>query len=442
MLANRSNSFNLNLGDDYVREICVVGLGYIGLPTAIFFADKDYKVYGCDINEYIINSLQRGKLHIKENGLLEKLHSVIERKNLTFSEKPTIADIYMVAVPTPVNEKKRADLSYVEAAVHSILPYISKGNLIIIESTVPPKTIDDVIVPIFKEAGFDALHNDVYIAYCPERVIPGNILAELEHNDRIAGGYTEEAAEKAAKLFSSNIKGRVFQTTATQAEMIKLMENTYRDVNIALANELALIAEDLGIDVYEVIELANRHPRVQIHEPGPGVGGHCIPIDPYFIIEKACGKTPLISTARKINEGMPQVIIEQIEKLKVNHRIETISVLGLSYKKDVDDTRESSAIKIVNLLLEEGYQVKVHDPYVRELDIGLRLHSLEDSLNGSDLALMLVDHTEYKQLTSNTFQGMRHKVIFDAKNILSSLEGVTIYKLGQKIGNKNERVSV
>lgn len=423
-----------------MRNICVVGLGYIGLPTAIFFADKGYRVYGCDINQEVVSSLQEGQIHIDEPGLIEKYQSVTKNKQLTFSTEPSEADVFMIAVPTPLNTEKRADLNHVKSAINSILPRVRKGNLIIVESTVPPRTIEEVLVPIFKESGFDPEKNEIYIAYCPERVIPGNILKELNQNDRIAGGYTAEAAKRAADLFQPNIKGNVYETTALTAEMTKLMENTFRDVNIALANELALISENLGVDAHEVIKLANKHPRVQIHEPGPGVGGHCIPIDPYFIMEKAKDQTPLMHTARQINEAMPGVIIQKVNKLKEKEKLEKVAILGLSYKGNVSDTRESSALKIAHLLKDEGYLVQAHDPFVIESELTIPTYSLEAALKDADLALVLVDHDHYKNLTSTAFSQMRNRLVLDTKNCLQVDETVSLYKLGSKRDHTDKQV--
>lgn len=425
-----------------MRRICVVGLGYIGLPTAIFFADKGYKVHGYDINEQIVSSLQKGHIHIDEPGLIEKYHSVTKDDKLTFSTIPSEADVFMIAVPTPLNGEKKADLIHVKSAIESILPYVNEGNLIIIESTIPPGTIEEIIVPLIRKSGFDPGQNDVYVSYCPERVIPGSILLELNNNDRIAGGYTAEAAEQAAKFFEPNITGDIFKTTAITAEMTKLMENTFRDVNIALANELALISEKLGVEAHEVIKLANKHPRVQIHEPGPGVGGHCIPIDPYFIMEKTNNQTPLIHTARQINEQMPYIIIQKVNELRENYRLEKIAILGLSYKGNVSDIRESSALKIANLLRDEGYFIQAHDPFVQESEVAITIHSLDETLKEADLALVLVDHNKYKHLDSTTFAQMRNKVVFDTKNCMQLDDTITLYKLGKKRYYIDEQVRI
>lgn len=413
-----------------MEKICVLGLGYIGLPTAIFFADKGYQVYGCDINENLVGDLNKGQIHIDEPGLVEKYHEVTKDGQLSFSTDPTEADVFMIAVPTPLNGNKKADLAYVKCAIENISSFIKEGDLVIVESTIPPQTIEMVVAPLIKKTGLNPDENEVLIAYCPERVIPGSILEELNNNDRIVGGYTEEASEAAARIFEPNIKGEVYRTTAITAEMTKLMENTYRDVNIALANELALISEELEVDSYEVINLANKHPRVHVHQPGPGVGGHCIPIDPYFIMEKVGKQTPLIQTAREINEQMPTIVTKKVKQLKETHKIEKIALLGLSYKGNVSDVRESPALKIAELLAEQGYDVKAHDPFVHESEIKIKLHSLEESLDQADLALVLVDHDRYKQLSSQAFTSMNQQVVFDTKNCLTVEESITLYRLG------------
>lgn len=417
-----------------MKDLCVIGLGYIGLPTAIFFASKGYQVHGYDINPKVIHSLKKQHIPFDEPGLTERFQSVVQRRNLTFSTSLTPSDVYITAVPTPLDANNHADLSYVKNAIKHILLYLKRGDLIIVESTIPPRTLQDVIAPLLREKGFYPEHNDVYIAYCPERVIPGNIFKELNENDRIIGGYTKEAAEKAAKLFQPNIQGKVYQTTALTAEMTKLMENTYRDVNIALANELALISEDLDVNALEIIKLANKHPRVHIHEPGPGVGGHCIPIDPYFIIEKANGFSRLIETARKINENMPRNIVEKVNELKYEYSIENIAILGLAYKGNVSDLRESPSIPIIKQLMEQGYSIRIHDPYVHKKDISFSVYySLEESLREADLALVLVNHKQYFELEERTFSVMNQKLVFDTKNCIQPNEQIQLFQLGKKL---------
>lgn len=280
--------------------------------------------------------------------------------------------MFIIAVPTPNDQDQKANLSYVHSAIQSILPVVRKDNVIIVESTIPPRTMDDVVAPLFEAAGWN-VKEDLFLAHCPERVLPGRILIELIENTRIVGGCTSQAAYRAAEVYRKVVTGEVIETSALSAEMSKLMENTYRDVNIALANELAKISDKLGVDALEVIQLANCHPRVQLHLPGPGVGGHCIPVDPYFIIEKAAAESPLMTQAREINNSMPQFVVDHVSKI-VEPRGK-IAVLGLTYKGNTDDVRESPAMEIVRLLSKEGYVLSMHDPHVRQEKVEFPLAS-------------------------------------------------------------------
>lgn len=421
-----------------MEKICVIGLGYIGLPTSGFFASKGFHVHGTDVNENVINTLSRGDIHIEEPGLVDVIKSAVETKQLTVSTSPVEADVFIIAVPTPIFKNENANLDYVRKATESIIPYLNKGNIVIVESTIPPRTIDDVVVPIIQEGGFKPEDNEVYVAHCPERVIPGRIMIELVENNRMIGGYTNEAAVKAADVYRQVVDGEVFETTAITAEMSKLMENTFRDVNIALANELAKISEKLGVNAHEVIELANMHPRVNIHQPGPGVGGHCIAVDPYFIVEKAKELSPLIQTSRKINKSMPQFVIDQVDKLTHNIQNPTIAVLGLTYKGNVDDMRESPAVTIVNQLISNGYDVKCHDPHVKNDATELSLFNLEQALADSDIALVLSDHNVFKELSSSVFvSNMKTPVVLDTKNCIPEGEELTLYQIGNLSGLKS-----
>ena len=294
-----------------MNKICVIGLGYIGLPTSGIFAQAGYDVHGVDVNQDVVDTLNKGEIHIEEPGLPDVIKQAVEAGKIITDTKPTEADVFIIAVPTPVHEDHTANVTYVEQATESILPYVKKGDTIIVESTIPPRTIYDNVAPILTNAGWDLENNDLYLSHCPERVIPGKIMTELIDNTRIVGGYTEEAATKAAEVYRQVVKGEIHLTTALTAEMAKLMENTFRDVNIALANELAKIADKLDVNAHDVIHLANMHPRVNLHHPGPGVGGHCIAVDPYFIIEKAKEVTPLMQAAREINDSMPDFVVNK-----------------------------------------------------------------------------------------------------------------------------------
>ncbi|MFJ8234251.1 nucleotide sugar dehydrogenase [Ureibacillus sp. NPDC094379] len=398
-----------------MRKMCVVGLGYIGLPTSAMFAKHGWEVLGVDVNETAVTKLNNGEIHIEEVDLPELVREVVSNGNLRASIEAEMAECFIIAVPTPHNPDHTADLSYVETATKSILPYLEIGNTIIIESTIPPRTIDDVVAPIIEEAGFK-VGIDIYLAHCPERVLPGRILIELVENTRIVGGINKESAEKAAEVYATFVKGQILQTSALSAEMSKLMENTYRDVNIALANELVKISEKLGVDALEVIQLANHHPRVNLHQPGPGVGGHCLAVDPYFIIEKAPEDAQIIALARKTNNSMPKFTIRQINNL-ISSKDSKISLFGLTYKGNIDDVRESPAMEIVSQLLEIGYNVSVHDPHVNQEQVNFKLSTFEDAVKDSELIVILTDHNEFKNLDENLIiNTMNIAQVLDTKN--------------------------
>jgi UDP-N-acetyl-D-mannosaminuronic acid dehydrogenase len=397
------------------KKVCVVGLGYIGLPTAAIFAKHGFDVLGVDINQRNIDLLNEGKIHIEENGLEEIVKQVVENGKLKGSLEPSEADIYIIAVPTPHKENYTADLDYVISATKSILPYIKEEDVIIVESTIPPRTIDDVVAPILKEVGWK-VGEDIYLAHCPERVLPGQILVELVENNRIVGGINNISAEKAADIYRTFVKGQVIITTALTAEMSKLMENTYRDVNIALANELAKISEKIGVNALDVIELANLHPRVNIHFPGPGVGGHCLAVDPYFIIEKAPEQAKLIAHARTINNSMPDFVVKQVSFLLENNDSK-IAILGLTYKGNIDDVRESPAMEVVNLLQEKGYKLAIHDPFVKEEQVEFPLSSFDEAIKDAECILILSDHMQFKNLDEKIIiNTTKYPTIFDTRN--------------------------
>jgi UDP-N-acetyl-D-mannosaminuronic acid dehydrogenase len=413
-------------------KLCVVGLGYIGLPTSAVFADHGHDVIGVDVNEHVVKVINNGSIHIEEEGLGTIVKKVVNSGRLRASTTPEKADIFIIAVPTPVHSDFSANIDYVKSAVESILPYLEKGNVVIVESTIPPRTIDDVVVPIIRDAGFD-VENDIFVAHCPERVIPGKILHEIIHNTRIVGGYTKKATEKAADVYRLIVKGDILGTTALTAEMAKLMENTYRDVNIALANELVRISERLQVNAHEVIALANRHPRVNIHLPGPGVGGHCIAVDPYFIIEKAQEEAQLITTARKINSSMPQFVVDKVNYLVSEVVNPKIALFGLAYKGNVDDIRESPAIHVYELLKENArYNISVYDPHVKQEQTQIPLSSFEEAIEDANLILILTDHNEFKNINADILkEKMKNPVVFDTRNCVEIDEtGVILYRLG------------
>ncbi|MGI6050522.1 MAG: nucleotide sugar dehydrogenase, partial [Acetivibrionales bacterium] len=346
-------------------NICIIGLGYIGLPTAAMFSTHGHKVLGVDINKKVIDALNQGKVIIEEPYLEEMVNDAVKGGTLKASEKPDEADAFIICVPTPIRADKTADLSYVENAARMIIPYLKKGNIVILESTSPPGTTRDFLGSIFSHAGFIP-GEDIYLAYCPERVLPGRILIELKENSRVVGGINEESARVVKELYKSFVEGEIYTSEATTAEMCKLMENTYRDVNIALANELAMLCEKMRVNAWDVIKFANKHPRVNLHMPGPGVGGHCIAVDPWFIVEKQPEIAKIITLARDTNDGMPQHVLGRIEALTSHiEGKKKILILGVTYKPDVDDMRESPIIELIGQLKKEGvYNTVIVDRHV------------------------------------------------------------------------------
>jgi UDP-N-acetyl-D-mannosaminuronic acid dehydrogenase len=388
------------------NKICVLGMGYIGLPTAATFAAHGIKVTGVDVNPQVVETLNRGELHIHEPGLREVVEKAIQSGNLTVSSHPEEADAFLIAVPTPFYEDKfaeyqgrrykLADMSAVIAATEAILPYLRKGNLVVLESTSPPRTTLDLVRPILERSTLKA-GSDFHLCYSPERVLPGQILRELVENARVIGGVTPESARAGHDLYATFVKGQIVETDATTAEMVKLMENTTRDVNIAIANEFARLAEKFGVDVWEAIRLANLHPRINILSPGPGVGGHCISVDPWFFVETAPELTPLIYNARKVNDEQPRFVVSRVQEALGSLKDRRIAALGLAYKPDVDDLRESPAVEVVHLLQEQGAKVKAWEPFKPHAVLkGIHLsQTLEDAIQQADALLLLVRHTEF-----------------------------------------------
>ncbi|MGE7605405.1 nucleotide sugar dehydrogenase [Peribacillus frigoritolerans] len=400
-------------------KLCTVGLGYIGLPTSIMFAKHGVDVVGVDISPRVIDSLNSGKIHIEEPGLQEALNEVVEKGLFRAALQPEKSDVFIVAVPTPNHddEYKSCDLSYVLSAVKNVIPYLEKGNVLIVESTIAPRSMDDEVKPLVEQSGFK-VGEDIYLVHCPERVLPGQILHELIHNNRIVGGITPNCTEAGAKVYSTFVQGEIIKTNAKTAEMSKLMENTFRDVNIALANELAKVCNNLEINALDVIQMANKHPRVNLHTPGPGVGGHCLAVDPYFIVAKEPETAQLINLARNINTSMPEYVVENANTLMENVQGKVVTVFGLTYKGNVDDVRESPAMEILEILKNQGkYEVRAFDPHVEKEWV---ISNLEEAVNDSDLVLILSDHSEFKNLDWNQFTGMATKRIFDTKNVVEN----------------------
>jgi len=381
------------------KKICVLGLGYIGLPTASTFATHGLQVIGVDVNPQIVHGLQNGVLHLYEPGLRTLVQAALRSGNLVVRGEPEPADAFIIAVQTPFREDKRADLSYVQAATEAIVPHLHRGNLVVLESTSPPLTTRNLVAPILERSGLKA-GRDFHLVYSPERVLPGQILRELIENARVVGGIDRASAEAARDLYATFVRGEILLTDCTTAEMVKLMENTFRDVNIALANEFSRLADRLGIDVWEAIALANRHPRVNILRPGPGVGGHCISVDPWFLVEVAPDLTRVIRAAREVNDSQPDFVVDIVARTLGNLHGRRLAALGLAYKPDVDDLRESPAISVVQALKEAGAEVCAFEPFKPEAQVpGVQtVTTLEEALNSAEALLLLVGHTQLRAL--------------------------------------------
>lgn len=402
-----------------MKKICVLGLGYIGLPTASLFATHGLQVIGVDVDAKIVQILNGGEIHIEEVGLQSLFSQALASNNLVIKSAPDFADVFIIAVPTPIYPDKTADIRAVIKATESVVPYLQSGNLVILESTSPAGTTNDLVKPILEGSGLIA-GRDFMLAYSPERVLPGHILKEIVENTRVIGGIDRTSAEAGRDLYATFVKGEIILTNSTTAEMVKLMENTFRDVNIALANEFALIAEKQKVDVWEAIDIANRHPRVKILQPGPGVGGHCIAVDPWFLVEVAPDQARLIRQARLINDGMPEYVVKMIQRQLTNKGI--VAVLGLTFKADVDDTRESPAVDVTNRLIANGVKVRAFDPHVHDLPAlnNYLTSSMDEAIQGAEIVVLLVDHTEFKLLTPERLTQMSGRIIVDTRNCLDT----------------------
>lgn len=412
------------------KKVSVIGLGYIGLPTAVIFANNNIDVTGVDIDRDVRKKINSGKAHIFEPGLDKLLEGAVKKGKLLALRKPVEADAFIITVPTPFLEEsdrgiKVPDLTYVNKAVDTISEVLKKGDLIILESTSPVGTTNSITERLLKlrpdlslPIG-DSVSPDINIAYCPERVIPGNILDELVNNDRVIGGMTSACSKKASALYKKFLKANCFITDAKTAEMVKLTENSSRDAQIAFANELSMICDELNIDVWELISLANRHPRVNILEPGPGVGGHCIAVDPWFIAHKSPGMSRLIQEARHVNDSKPDWVISkvlfEVDKLckSMNEEDIVITCLGLTFKADIDDIRESPALKIFNELERKHTgNVFAVEPNISKDDMGFNLISIDKALKVSNIIVALVDHKQFKKIKFKN-----STVIIDCKGI-------------------------
>ncbi len=398
------------------KKICIIGIGYIGLPTAAMFATHGFEVIGVDINSDVVSELNKGKIIIEEPNLDTMVHEAVASGNLKAKTSPQEADVFILSVPTPINKDKTADMKYVVASAESIVPYLKEGNIVILESTSPPRTVEDLIVPILAKSGLK-IGEEIFVAHSPERVLPGRILIELVENDRIVGGINRASSEAVRDLYKTFVEGEIFIADATTAEMCKLMENTFRDVNIALANELSMLCEAMGINAWDVIKLSNKHPRVNLHQPGPGVGGHCIAVDPWFIIEKCPEISRMIKTGRLINDGMPKHVFERSKKILSGiDGIKKVTVLGVTYKPNVDDMRESPIIELVELFANDP-EIKVNlvDPHIGNHNLLER--DLYEAATGSDLVLLGVNHSDFTDIDFSKLKSvMKTPNIFDTRN--------------------------
>lgn len=388
-----------------MKTVCVMGLGYVGLPTASLLANRGFRVHGVDVNPSVVELISQGEAHITEPDLDVLVRAAVNSGNLTVGLEPKSADVFMVAVPTPFKDGHVPDVSYIEAATKALAPYITGGSLVILESTSPVGTTEKMAGWLQELRPELDVQGSVYMAHCPERVLPGQTLKELVVNDRVIGGLNPVSADKAAEFYRQFVTGEIVCTNARTAELAKLAENSFRDVNIAFANELSMICDKLEIDVWELIKLANHHPRVNILQPGPGVGGHCIAVDPWFIVDAAPEEARLIRTAREVNDSKPDFVVAKVKEAAKKFKNPTIACLGLSYKPDIDDLRESPAVEVVKILLTEKVgDLVVVEPHIKALpksfhsSKNLYFLDLEIALQKADILVFLVKHKTFEHI--------------------------------------------
>lgn len=413
-----------------VSTISVIGLGYIGLPTAAIFASRRFKVIGVDVNKHAVDTINQGRVHIVEPDLDMLVQAAVNAGHLKAVTTPEPADAFLIAVPTPFKDNHEPDLRYIEAVSRDLAPVLKKGDLVILESTSPVGTTEQLAGWLsaarpdltFPQTDGDA--SDIRIAYCPERVLPGHVVRELVQNDRVIGGLSSRCSSEASALYKSFVEGDCIITNARTAEMCKLTENSFRDVNIAFANELSIICDRLDIDVWELIRLANRHPRVNILQPGPGVGGHCIAVDPWFIVSKTPDQARLIRVAREVNDGKPHWVADKIQSAVMSVEKPVIACLGLSFKPNIDDLRESPALEIARNVCSKGWgEVLLVEPFISELPASFNDHAnaslvtAEEALERANIIVLLVDHAQFKELKVSLTD---HPLVIDTRGMLSS----------------------
>lgn len=406
----------------------VVGLGYIGLPTALMLASHGVEIVGTDYDAKRIERLQRGEIVFEEEGLEELFHTAVEG-GIRFSTDYQRTDIYIVAVPTPYNKSnKKLDASYVINAVKSILAVAPRGAVIVVESTISPGTIEKYVKPVIEAEGF-RLDEDIHIAHAPERIIPGNMIYELKHNSRTIGADEPSVGAKIRSVYASFCEGEIVLTDIKTAEMSKVVENTFRDINIAFANELAKICRSDNMDVYEIIRVANRHPRVNILQPGPGVGGHCISVDPWFLVGDYPGLANIILAARKINDSMPEFVLDRARAIMTENQLSDLSRVGLygmTYKENVDDIRESPTLQLMEAMERHlAAPLKVYDPYVKTRVFDSQYFDLDEFLSETDLVIVMVGHDQIRKNADK----LREKIVLDTRNLFTGEQIKKLYKL-------------
>ncbi|NKF08513.1 nucleotide sugar dehydrogenase [Clostridium gasigenes] len=409
-----------------MKDLNIIGLGYIGLPTALMFAKNGVEVVGTDLNEELVNTLNEGRLTFQEAGLEKVFKSALENK-IKFQTKYEVTNRYIITVPTPyMKDSKKIDAKYVIAATKQVLEVCEPGTILVIESTISPGTMDKFVRPIIEEKGFK-IGEDIHLVHAPERIIPGNMVYELEHNSRTIGADSKEVGEEVKSWYDSFCKGEIVVTDIKTAEMSKVVENTFRDINIAFANELAKMCDKEGMDVYELINISNKHPRVNILTPGPGVGGHCISVDPWFLVGDYPDIVNVVLGAREVNDAMPQYVFEKIHKIMKENNIKDYSkvgLYGLTYKENVDDTRESPTLQLLSIFNKYNIDnVKIYDPMIKEKKFDNQVMNMDTFLINTELVVVLVNHDEIK----NNQELLNYKIIYDTRNIITV--GKRIYKI-------------